>query len=497
MNLFKNRKFKYGSAAVGLTCVVVALIVIVNVIFSALSDRYRWYVDMTKEKIYGISDSSIALLDSYKEQSDLHIDIIFCQEEDEIDAEYSLALINNLAKEYKETFDFIDIKYIDVIKEPGKVEQYKSTDVQTIKTTNVIITDGNRSRVYAANAFYRFSSETGNVFAFDGEYKITSAILSMEGDNPIAYFTTGHGETTTGSMLYNLFAEAGYEVRNIDLSKEDLDPAAKVIIVNNPAYDLMGSKATVNEVAKIDKFLGSFGHLMVFLDPTYEMSHFPELSEYLVEWGIKFEDCIIHDYSNSLSVDGTELVAEYAPDGDVGGAMIATISEMADTPKAIVNKARPISFLWTDTDKAPDRHTSVVLSTSSAKSAFAVPFGTPDAAEESAEHGVYNLMTISAESNTVNNDQIYHYVLCAGTSSFTDDTYIGSSSYANRDIIFSAMKALGKTSVPIDIDFKVFENEALDITTAEANRWTVVLAVVLPLIVGIIGTVVYFRRKHL
>ena len=71
MNLFKNRKFKYGSAAVGLTCVAVALIVIVNVIFSALSDRYRWYVDMTKEKIYGISDSSIALLDSYKDEPEL------------------------------------------------------------------------------------------------------------------------------------------------------------------------------------------------------------------------------------------------------------------------------------------------------------------------------------------------------------------------------------------------------------------------------------------
>ncbi len=496
MNLFKNRKFKYGSAAVALTCVCVALIVIVNIIFSSLADRYRWYVDMTKEQIYGISDASIALLDSYKEQTDLHIDIIFCMEEDELANDYSLTLVNNLAKEYKETFDFIDIKYIDVIREPARVQQYKSTDVQTIKTTNVIITDGSRSRVYAAKAFFRFAQSTGNVFAFDGEYKITSAILSMQGDNPIAYFTNGHGEKTDDSTLYTLFVDAGYEVRTIDLSKEDPDPAAKVLVINNPRYDFLGSSASVSEIDKIDKFLDSFGNMMVFLDPTSKAEKFPELNEFLSEWGIRFEDKIVHDYSNSLSVDGTELVAEYPNDDDVGAALLETITDLGDTPKAIVNNARPISFLWTDTDKAPYRHTSAILNTSSEKTAFAVPFDSTEPGEET-EHGIYHLMTVSAQSNTVNNDQIYHYVLAAGTSSFTDDTYIGSTSYANRDIIFSAMKAFGKTSVPIDISFKVFEDEALDITTAEANRWTVVLTVVLPLIVAVIGAVVHFRRKHL
>ena len=134
-----------------------------------------------------------------------------------------------------------------------------------------------------------------------------------------------------------------------------------------------------------------------------------------------------------------------------------------------------------------------MLQTSSDKTAIATELDAPMDAEGVA--GVYNLRQ-SAEKRIVNNIPIYNYVLVAGTKSFTDDKYV-SNPYSNGDIIYAAMKAFGKETVPIDIDFKVFDQTALDLTTAEANTWSILLTAFLPACVLVAGCVVYLRRRHL
>ena len=58
------------------------------------------------------------------------------------------------------------------------------------------------------------------------------------------------------------------------------------------------------------------------------------------------------------------------------------------------------------------------------------------------------------------------------------------------------MRTMGKTQVPIDLDFKLFEDESLDITTQEAANWTIFLTAFIPVIFLISGVVVWIRRKH-
>lgn len=63
-NLIHSRKFKHGSVSVALTVLIIAAVVIVNVIASALAARYSWmYIDMTSEQLYTLSDEAIELLD--------------------------------------------------------------------------------------------------------------------------------------------------------------------------------------------------------------------------------------------------------------------------------------------------------------------------------------------------------------------------------------------------------------------------------------------------
>ena len=48
----KNRNLKYGGVAVALTAAFIAIVVVVNVIFTALSAKFNWYTDLTSAGIY-------------------------------------------------------------------------------------------------------------------------------------------------------------------------------------------------------------------------------------------------------------------------------------------------------------------------------------------------------------------------------------------------------------------------------------------------------------
>ncbi len=517
----KHRRLKFGVLAVLLTVVVIALIIVINVVFSSLARRFSLYADMTKEQIYGITEQSFDLLDSYRGRKDFSISIVFCQEADRLDDAYETRLVHELARKYEEEFDFVNVEYIDIINHPNAADQYLATSVSRPKTTSVYIVKNDlsnpiekkQSRIYTIESFYTFDKDSGSVFAFNGEYRITAGILQLMGDSPIAYFVTGHGEEVPSTApdaakpaMWTLFEDAGYDVRTIDLSKEDIDDAAKVVVINCPKYDYMGSGDTVNEIRKIDNFLDRFGGLMVFMDPT--AGEMPELDAFLSEWGIAFDRSIVRDLGNSLDVNGLEMVGTYTTEG-AGASLTKTLRELNSVPKAIFNNPMPIRYTY---DRGTDgqysatfgssvRYVSTVIQTGvdgdGKPTAEATPAGDLGNEEAVWTKGLYNLMTVTVDSRYIENEEHFSYVLAAGTSSFADDKYLGGRNYANRDIIFNAMKSFGRKTVPLDLEFKVFDDEALSITSAEAKRLTVVVTVLPAVAVGVAGIVVYVRRRYL
>ena len=490
--LFSSRKFKYGSAAVLFTVVFVAVIVVFNIIFTSLADTYLWYADMTEKQLYDVSDAAKDLIGDL---NDTQIEIIFCTPFDKCEENAYQKQVLTCARNFEKEFDFITVSYRDIITHPASVDMYRTTEASTIKTTNVIITNGSDYRVFAIEGFYVFAESDGRVFGFNGELKICSAILQMQGDNPICYFTTGHGENTANTALSMLFEDAGFVVQTIDLSKEDIDPAAKIVIINGPKYDFMGAYGkngaplsdSSNEIRKLDNFLDDFGSLMLFVDP--ETQEMPELGELLSEWGIVIGDAIVKDYVDSITIDGTSLVAAYPTEETMGASLHSTLRSLESVPKTILRYSRPIEISKTAANSG--KNVSVVLKSSPSAQAYS----TKDDAV--VQNGDIPLMVLSCESRYVNNEQMFTYVCVCGTSQFGDPTYISSNSYGNRDIMYSLMKALGREKVPVDLDFKTFDDNSLDITTAESTRWTIIYTLLLPAAAAICGIVVFVRRRHL
>ncbi len=494
-NFFKNKKFKYGAASVAFTCVCIAIVIIFNVIFSALANKFLWSVDMTSTQLYSLSDASKELL----KDIDQKITINFCQPLDKLIEDEAQNLIYQCAREYEKAYDNISIEYLDIITNPSAVEKYATSSTTKLKTTSVVVTSENDFRTFTKDSFFATDSETQEVLAFDGEIKFTTAILQLISDSPIAYFSIGHGETTgtndaTRPDLWKLFETAGYDVRTIDLTKEEFDEEAQVLIINDPQNDFQGYNDAVDEINKIAKFLDNLGNLMVFVDP--ETPDLPELEALLEEWGIKIEDAVIKDETNSLSNDGLKLNAYY-PTDTMGSSLHTTIRQLDSVPKTVVNYARPLTVLWgvdgSDiTNTVSKRHASAVLTTYNTAKAYSF-----DGTTELEKDAPYNLMTITREERYKDNQAYYSYVMVTGSTDFALDSYLHTSAYANSEILYSAMRYMGKETVPHNLEHKYLEDQSLDITKEAANNWTLAVTIIAPIIVFSIGVYIQIRRRHL
>lgn len=477
-----NRKLRHGGLAVLITVSVLALVIIVNYVFGTVNSILNLDIDMTESQIYSVSDAADDIL---SQLGDRDFEIIFFTEFDRMEENSYQRQLYRYCVSLADKYDFIKLRYIDSITNPEEAAQYQNTEIPDLDTTDVVITNGEAWQAYKINSFFTFD-ENEELFAFNAEYRICTALMQMTYDELLACFTVGHGETTASSSIATLFEDAGFEIREVDLAKEEIPSDCRVLIINNPIYDFGGAYDDVNEVSKIDRYLDNLGNVMVFEDPTVSAS-LTNLSEFLEEWGIRFTQAKVKDYTNGISSDGTAVVSEYATEGAAAG-LNKSLRELANPPKTIVDDAMPIEILW-ESDNLVEVST-VLYSHDTAKAYSLVD-------DSIVDEGAMPLMTVSTHTTIGdNNETYYNYLLAAGTSSFVNDKYLNGNTYGNGDIIYEAMRVFCKKVVPVDLDFKVYDDNSLSLTNGQAIAWTVTFIAAGPVIAAVAGIIVWVRRKH-
>ncbi len=479
------RKLKYGVTALILTIAVVAVAVIGNVIYSSLAYSNNWYIDLTENKVYGLTDGGRALLDEIDEEVTIHFFAPF----DKLESNSYTKMAFELVKEISAEYDNVTYDYIDPVKNPSALIKYKSATTTVINQNHMVVEakNGTQHRMMSFTNLFTFdSAEATAPWAFNGEKKIITAISQVtQLETPVAYFTNTHGETLSASML-ELFYDAGYEIQPIDLTKQEIDKKARIIVISNPVYDFEGiSEDTAgrkSEIEKIDDFLDGFGNLIVFMDP--ETGELPELETFLAEWGIAFDDSQLRDPENSVDTQYRAIVGQYSMEETMGGSLVEALLKTGTPPKTIIRDARPINLLF---DIGNGRQTSTAV--------YSSPKAQKYVDGKPVEEGQYSLVALSCEERYIDNVKHQAFVLAIGSSEFIEDQYL-TQSYGNGDIIHTFMKTTGKIQVPVDLMPKPFEETALILTGAEAARWTGVITAVVPALVLVIGLVIFIRRKH-
>ena len=195
-NFYNAKKKKFAVYQTALTALFIALMVVFNAGIYAIADHFRWYIDMTEGQVFSLYPETKELLKAVEEDSDKEVNIYFTVEPDKVyEASPYLFYVYQTALEMEKEFDYINVENIDVVKNPGFYKPYYTTAAQDIYTTSVLVTSGEEFRLFNLESFF-VNNDDGKIWAYQGEYRIVSAILSMTAaDMPSVVFTTSHGET--------------------------------------------------------------------------------------------------------------------------------------------------------------------------------------------------------------------------------------------------------------------------------------------------------------
>lgn len=551
MSTSTSRKLRYGGMSVILTALIIAAVVIVNVIFSALTQKFMWYADLTPELLYTLSDEAIALVrdgddefgsaspiemvDKFREESDndeLRINIIFCTDPDTLEANSSQRYVYHTALELQDKFpDYINVENYNIVRNPSSVSKYKTSSLSNIYTTSVIIECGTEYRVRELRSFFTFSESTDEEpWAYNGEKAFISSILAVtRAESPVACITTNHGEGFEDSEFLNTLVDAGYVVKSLDLSADDIPENCRLLVIFDPIEDFLVSDgiSEVDEIEKIDEFLDGTNSMMVFMDPATRRLN--NLEDYLEEWGISFDryesgdsevSHLIMDKSQALTTDGQTFKAEYVTTG-MGGSLTSDMRSRPTPQSIIFGNAMSISYsdVFSPTHYTPEdssdsddvefdyasyyvdgvsRSIYDVFTTS--ENAVAMADG--NVVEKATATNKLKLMTVSVENRTTQESNYStvsesSYVLACGSTEFASSKMLQSNSYGNGDLLLTALRYMGREPVPVGLTFKPFADSTIDtVTTSEATQYTVVLAVVPALAALVVGVVVIVRRKN-
>jgi len=529
MNFLKTKKFRYGALATAMTAVFIAVVVLLNVIFTALCQHYLWYADLTEEEVFSLSEAS----KEYLHDIDDEIFIYFCNDQDKVETNSYLRYVYNTAKLIADENDRIKVECHNARLEKNFFEPFLSSSVGAIELSSVIVynaTSG-ESRVMAYNTFFVIDEESQSIWAYNGEYKFLSALLQItSAEMPVVYFTTGHGEDVTEGFaplqdeegnytvsgayhLASLFLDSGFDVRTINLARETIDPDARIIVIFDPQYDFIGSAEAEdparNEINKLNDFLTVDDNALMVFGSSDASSAFvyddkgnptSNLAEFLDEWGLAYQTgSLVRDYEHSYSVDGLTVQPMYG-EGTMGSSIYSTLLDLSSMPMTVIRNSMAIRLTRGESfsKNAYDLcEVSPILT--SYDSASLLYNG------EERETGSFNLAAVSRARRILesgsNNGQYFanyrfSYVLMFGAPSFASSSYLYSNVYANRDILFAAMKAVGRDTLLASIDFKVLDDDSITVTTQQAHILTAVMSCAIPAVIAAVGIVVCVRRKH-
>ena len=560
MKASTGRKLRYGGVSAVLTALIIAVVIIANIIFSALSQKLLWYVDLTPELLYSLSDeavdlvangddefdtlSPIEMVDKIREEKAtedpefdidlLTINIIFCDDPDVLEENSTQRYVYHTALELQDKFpDHINVENYDIIRNPSSVSRFKTNSLSQIYTTSVIIEFGTEFRVRELRSFFTFNETTDEEpWAYNGEKAFVSSILAVtRAESPIACITTNHGENITNAELLNTLVDAGYIIQPLDMAAQEIPEKCRLIVIYDPKQDFMVADGVsdIDEIEKLDVFLDGTNSMMVFMDPsTQRLENF---EEYLEEWGISFDrytdaggqeiSHLVMDKSQSLTTDGYTFKSEYVTAGM--GASLTKDMRSRPVPQSVIFKnAMSISYSdryspshytpeETDTEgveydfgsysqDGTYRRIYDVFTTGAKAEAYAGNGTTP--VEVANENNLLKLMTVSVESRTTQEDNYStideaSYVLACGSTEFASSTLLQSNSYGNTDFLLTSLRVIGREPVPVGLEFKPFADYDIDtVTTSEATQYTLVLSIVPVLVCAATGIVIIVRRKN-
>ncbi len=245
-NLIKialSKLFEHGLSSIIFAITLLALLLIINYVFMVKTS----YIDITKDKIYSLSDQTKSLLHKINYKVDIKAFYLLRNQ-------YRISRLLDL---YRQENDNISYEVIDPIKNPIIAEEYEVGDSPR---TIIFESPTKTSRL-----------KTPPPGRFNKEPEITMAFYRhMSEQTNTVYFTEGHGEmslfnTRQGglSILYDRLIEQNYLVETINLQTVTEIPSdCSVLIIVGPRNPFIDVEKEV-----IRKYRAIGGKFLILISP--------------------------------------------------------------------------------------------------------------------------------------------------------------------------------------------------------------------------------------
>ena len=490
-----KKALRHGGVTVALTVLIVVVVILLNASVTSLAMRYGWYINMNPTLLYPVTDTCYDYLDEFViPKADKDIRIIFCDEEENIRADVTQNYVLNTAEEMAAKYpDTVKVEFLNVWENPKIAREYGVT-----ASTSVVVACGEESRVCTLRDFFLFPvGDNENPSAYNGEKRFAVAMKAVVSpDAPVAYFTLNHGESTEDYALMYALTDAGYMINYLDALSFEIPADCGLLVSYNPARDFtsVDGVSGISEIDKLDAYLQKGGKFMYFVSAdTFAAGGFENIETYLEGWGVTFahdkgaegvEECFaLRDTAHSITTDGYTLLGQIPSEGKA-----AEIMKDVDGVIRVANATAiqiPDTFAVSGGTYVSGTRTLTPLLRSYA-GAEAWAGGRP--VDRTAEG--YDLITLTEDSATDAS------VLVCSSTEFAIEATLQGGGYGNSAFLLTALEAMGKTEVPVELKSQPFSDDTIHIlTTAQARGITIALVAVPVLIVTVWGLIVLIRRR--
>lgn len=508
-NYFKSRKFRHGGLATLLIILFIIAMIVVNIISGILVKRVpALSPDLSQNKIYSLGDQTLTILEEIPEDFEVEIEIfaseLACEApSSDLDPYGTIPQANELIKRYMQHSSKINITYTDLVKTPAAGSKYGTQYSGLIKDYYIAVSsyrvaaDGSRTMVHVKlTSFYdmlphlvddSYNTTSSGIITSLVETTMTSQIKTVCQNNiPKVAFLVGNdnrsGNNLKGSLDTNGFDVA---VTDINLMTEEIPDDIDTAVLVAPMRDL-----SIDEVRKLEEFLANDDNLgknlVYFASAT--MSETPTLDSFLTDWGIEVTRDIVYETDRtwvSSSQANIFLNSVYKNE---------TFARDLETRSLYVAMDRPLNINILDSDRA-----SSLLSTT----LDGVVFPNRIAADLSSvtEGDKSERVTAAMGTKTVYDaESVKHTsnVVVFGTDSMYNTSFYGSDAYANQEYLLNIFNELsGITEITEYITPSTLLAKDFEVSLEVADAIAVIFQYIIPALLIIIGTYVFFRRRYL
>lgn len=276
-----NRQAKAGTYTTVIALVLLAVLVVLNLLVSALPTKYT-IIDTSANDLYTLSETTEASVKNLAEP----ITIYYITNTSVEDVQLTTFL-----ERYTSLNSLISLKKIDPTTQPTFLEKYTSAQVSE---NSVVVESGRRFKVVDNNEiylteitdYYTFMMSSGTqgfTISFAGEQAITGALDFVTTDKlPTMYTLSGHGEAALPETFSTQLTKSNVAVEPLTLlTLTALPENADCVMINAPAADL-----NENEAALLTAYLEAGGHLFLLTDYRYDPAKYPNLTSVTAHYGV-------------------------------------------------------------------------------------------------------------------------------------------------------------------------------------------------------------------